>query len=462
MAPATICCLPDLRDPMTDNSAPHLLLINPWIHDFAAYDFWARPLGLLCVAAVLRMHGYRVGYIDCLDRFHPGAPRPVKEALFGTGPYLKSLLPKPAQLPDVPRRYSRYGLPEAIVRKAVREAPTPAAVLVTCVATYWYPGVVSLIEVLREMLPGVPVVLGGIYATLCREHAVAHSGADVVFSGPCENNLLEWLERHTGFASAVSWLPHEPDTWPYPALDLQTRIPYAPVLTGQGCPFSCAYCASGFLNPCMRRRSPEHVIQEIAYWHEKYGIRDFAFYDDALLIDPDHHIMPILEAVLARGLQVRFHTPNALHVRPLSGKVARLLFRSGFRTVRLGLETAFYANRKGLDDKVGPGEFEQAVRHLKAAGFSGEAIGAYLLCGLPEQDPAALEASIRRVKRLGVRPVLAQYSPIPHTALWPEAVKASRYDLKGDPIFQNNSIFPCREAPFSWEEIAYFKALAER
>jgi hypothetical protein len=65
------------------------------------------------------------------------------------------------------------------------------------------------------------------------------------------------------------------------------------------------------------------------------------------------------------------------------------------------------------------------------------------------------------VKACGARPILAQYSPIPHTELWHEAVKASRYDLEEDPLFHNNSIFPCRKAPFSWEEVAYFKALVQ-
>ena len=51
--------------------SPHILLINPWIDDFAAYDFWAKPLGLLTIAGILRMHGYTITYIDCLDRFHP-------------------------------------------------------------------------------------------------------------------------------------------------------------------------------------------------------------------------------------------------------------------------------------------------------------------------------------------------------------------------------------------------------
>jgi hypothetical protein len=66
------------------------------------------------------------------------------------------------------------------------------------------------------------------------------------------------------------------------------------------------------------------------------------------------------------------------------------------------------------------------------------------------------------VKTCGVRPILAQYSPIPHTELWHAAVKASRYDLEEDPLFHNNSIFPCRKGAFSWEEVRYFKDLVHQ
>lgn len=448
---------------MTHKDESHILLINPWIHDFAAYDFWAKPLGLLTIAAVLRMQGYRVGYVDCLDRFHPELMGTVKRGQFGKGPYPKYPISKPGKLSDVPRQYSRYGLPEVLVRKEIARHPAPEAVLVTCIATYWYPGAFALIKMIREMLPDIPVILGGIYASLCRGHAVEHSGADIVLSGRCEPELLDHLDDLTGHTSFHKWFPDELDTYPYPALDLQTHISYVPILTGQGCPFSCAYCASPFLSlNRMRRRSPEHVVEEVAYWHEKYGVLDFAFYDDALLIDADRHLCPILERVLTRKLQVRFHTPNALHVRPITKELAQLMFRSGFKTVRLGLETAFFDDSRALDDKIGPGEFQRAVGYLKAAGFSGEAVGAYLLHGLPRQDLGRLEVSIETVKALGVRPILAHYSPIPHTALWPLAVEASRYDLKADPVFHNNSILPCQKEPFSWEKIAYLKDLIQK
>ena len=69
-----------------NQNSPHILLVNPWIHDFAAYDFWAKPLGLLALAALLRSHGLSVSYIDCLDRFHPGAAGGDPSARYGRVP----------------------------------------------------------------------------------------------------------------------------------------------------------------------------------------------------------------------------------------------------------------------------------------------------------------------------------------------------------------------------------------
>ena len=48
-----------------------ILLINPWIYDFAAYDFWLKPLGLLYLGSLLRQNSHQVHFIDCLDPYHP-------------------------------------------------------------------------------------------------------------------------------------------------------------------------------------------------------------------------------------------------------------------------------------------------------------------------------------------------------------------------------------------------------
>ena len=48
-----------------------LLLINSWITDFAAFDLWSKPLGLLYLAGLLRQNGHSVRLIDWLDRYDP-------------------------------------------------------------------------------------------------------------------------------------------------------------------------------------------------------------------------------------------------------------------------------------------------------------------------------------------------------------------------------------------------------
>jgi hypothetical protein len=121
--------------------APHILLVNPWIHDFAAYDFWAKPLGLLGLAAQLRAHGCRVSYLDCLDRFHPRRPLRADSDAFGRGTFPRSILPTPPQFPDVRRRFARYGIDPEWFEEDLRRLPKPDLVLVTSGMTYWYTGV---------------------------------------------------------------------------------------------------------------------------------------------------------------------------------------------------------------------------------------------------------------------------------------------------------------------------------
>lgn len=444
------------------SDTPHILLVNPWIHDFAAYDFWAKPLGLLTLGGILRDHGARISYLDCLDRFHPlTATGSLPPARCGRGPYLKSVIAKPKGLDAIPRNFCRYGIPVDWLRRDLASLDPPDLVLVTSLMTYWYPGVRETIDVVKSVFPDVPLVLGGVYATLCEDHARHRSGADRVVSGPGESAILQLVAEVTGWSPAPRFDPLDLDALPRPALDLEHRLVHAPVLTSRGCPFKCAYCASHRLQPRRMRRRPASVVDEIVHWHANHGVDDFAFYDDALLVDAERHITPLLEGIVAAGIDVRFHTPNALHIREITRPLARLMFRAGFHTIRLGLETTVFEGRQTMDRKVTEAEFVRTVAHLKAAGFGAGQVGAYLLAGLPGQDFTGVEDSIALVKQVGITPVIAHYTPIPGTPMWPQAVAASRYDLEADPIFTNNAIFPCRSEQFSWEVLTRLKNLAK-
>ncbi len=442
------------------NDAPHILLVNPWIHDFAAYDFWAKPLGLLTLAALLRSHGVNVSYIDCLDRFHPKAPASDPSQRYGRGPYLKTQIVKPSSLKDVQRTYSRYGIKPRWFREDLQALRPPDLIMITSMMTYWYTGVQETIAILREVFPGIKIILGGIYASLCRSHALQNSGADTVFTGPGEKALFDLIARYTGFRTTPHFNQQELDTIPHPALDLQNQINYVPLLTSRGCPFKCTYCASHFLNPGRKWRNPESVIEEIKFWHQSHQVSDFILYDDAFLVNAEMHAIPLLKKIIQTELNLRFHTPNAVHIRGINAETAPLLFEAGFKTLRLGLETAEFDHRDAIDQKVTANDFKRAAGFLKKAGFNKNQVGAYLLIGLPGQELAAVERSIRTVQETEITPILAYYSPIPHTVMWPKAVAASRYDLEADPLYTNNSMIPCQSEAFNWETVSALKELA--
>jgi radical SAM superfamily enzyme YgiQ (UPF0313 family) len=426
-----------------------VLLVNPWIYDFAAHDLWSEPLGLLTIAAALRDNGYELTLLDCLAP-HPGTPRRRAD---GSGKFLKTRLEKPEPIAFVPRRYGRYGLPLAQFDAALSNIPTPDVVLVASGMTYWYPGVVEVIRQVRMRFGMVPVAVGGVYATLCPEHARHCTGADRVIAGPGVVAALRLADEVTGHSSNPERYLN-PHTWPAPLHGLVPR-PFAGIVTSWGCPFHCTYCASRRLQPTFIQRDPSAIVDEIAECAER-GITDVAFYDDALLVDASRHIEPILEGVLARGLSVRFHTPNGLHVKEISSRLAALMARAGLVTVRLSLETIDSGRQRVTGDKVTTESFLRAVSHLQAAGFEPRQMGAYILAGLPGQPLSEVEASIRFAHRLGVQAKLALFSPIPGTSDGDRALPAN-----ADPLLHNNTVYPYLLGAEHVRELQRIKLLAK-
>ncbi len=449
-----------------------VLLVNPWIYDFAAFNLWCEPLGLLSVGAVLLRAGHRVELLDCLG----GAL--LKERPDGTGKFLKEVLPKPSPLLDVPRRYGRYGVSVKDFLDRVSRTERPDLILVTSSMTYWYPGVFEAVRRLRDRWPGIPLVLGGTYASLCTAHACAFSGADRVVRGEAEGKILELVDqvleeppgsladpiRRAVAVDADRQDPPDLDNLPMAAHELRWRdVPrpkYIGVETSRGCPYRCTYCASHSLHPVFRRRSPTRVADEIGWYTKKHGIREVAFFDDALLFRPEEHFLPLFEEILRRDGSCCFHTPNGVHGREITPQVARVMFRAGFRTVRLGLETADPEEQVRTGGKITNDEFEQAVTALKQAGFTARGLAAYLLVGLPGRSPADILASIRFVHRLGIQVRLSEFSPIPSTPGRVAGDGVRGFPGDEEPLLQNNSFFSARSLPEPWVTIEKLKEQA--
>jgi radical SAM superfamily enzyme YgiQ (UPF0313 family) len=419
-----------------------ILLVNPWIYDFAAANLWARPLGLLKVAECLSAYDMELSLIDCADSF-----RGMKR---GRSKYPKEEVKKPQCLKSVPRTFGRYGIGVDEFRTRLREKGPFDVVFMTSVMSYWYPGVQTAVGVIREVCGNIPVVLGGIYATLWERHASEHSGADFIFRGPAGEEM-GFVLKTFGFRPKKIR-----DPLPYHRLGLYTDYPFAPLLTGTGCPFSCAYCGASLLHKKFTRRRPGDVIREIRELHDS-GARDFAFYDDALLFDADSHIKPILEKIVKAGPRIRFYCPNGLHARFVDDEVASLMKDAGFETVRLGLETIDPDRQTLSGGKVTCEDLSRAARLLKDKGFTKKNIGVYLMYGLPGQGIEEVREGIHFLKSLGVRIHLTEFSPIPGTEYWRVLEEQGVVGKRTDPLLTNNSVFSSLFSGYDPSEIDRLK-----
>jgi hypothetical protein len=194
------------------------------------------------------------------------------------------------------------------------------------------------------------------------------------------------------------------------------------------------------------------VVDEIAWCVESLGAADIAFYDDALLANAAHHIHPILDGIIARGLRVRLHTPNGLHARFIDRALAQKMREAGFVTIRLGLETIDPEERLRDGGKVDEASFGQAVEALFAVGFTARDMAAYVLVGRPptpgQTDGQRLEtvhATVAFAHRLGIQVRVAEFSPVPGTLEWQAAVEAGCIPGDADPLLHNKALCPCAD-----------------
>ncbi len=434
-----------------------LLLINPWIYDFTAYDLWSKPLGLLYIASFLRQYGFDVQLIDCMER----PLSQTKHKKYGVGPYRREIIEKPAVLEHIPRHYARYGIPEKTFIQQLQQHSKADAVLMTSIMTYWYPGVQHAAELVRKYLPNTPLILGGIYATLLPQHARMHIQPDYLITGPGELKTIRLLSDIWNLNISEQELPKYLDDYPYPAFDLLNNLQYLIIMTERGCPYDCSFCAQKKIAMPYTRRNPERVIEEFKDRYRTFQLRDFAFYDDALFIAKDRHIQPILESLIRTAMPLRLHSPNGLFAKYVDYELASLMYRSGFKTIRLSFETSNESRRADMYSKVTNDDMINAVAHLKQAGFKAKDIEAYVLMGLPGQQISEVIASVLFVHNLGVQVRLASFSPIHDTREFDKAVQAGLISADIDPLLTNKTIFPLSGNDFSYESFRKIRTFTQ-
>lgn len=404
---------------------PRILLVNPPIYDFAAFDFWLKPYGMLSIAGKMRSRA-DFAIFDYLDRLASFSARRKSLASdrWGRGRFYFERIHHPECLKGIPRYYRRFGLPRDIFTDFLIKEKSFDFVFIQTTMTYWYSGVVEVIEDIRRLQPKAKIILGGNYVTLCSSHA-EQLGADFLVLGTNLEPLWQYLEIEPDLSQPALW-------------EVYDQLKVGVIKLSDGCPFNCTYCSVPKVYGKFRPRPLDCSLAEFELLR-RLGVENVAFYDDALLFEADKVLVPFLEALIKRQSKINLHSPNALNARFVTSELAGLMVDAGFKTFYLGFESASSKWQKQTGSKVFSEELVFAVDKLTAAGALHENITAYQILGHPHIDIQELEASMRFVHSLGIRGMLADFSPIPGT---PDGEFCRRWVNLDEPLMHNKTAFP--------------------
>ncbi|OGV78523.1 MAG: hypothetical protein A3K19_18015 [Lentisphaerae bacterium RIFOXYB12_FULL_65_16] len=273
----------------------------------------------------------------------------------------------------------------------------------------------------------VPLVCGGIHATVTPEEVLRSGLFDYVFVGECDEAFAEFVDRLAA-GQPVEALPNlgrlvndEPRLNPVQPLPELSRLPpkdysifefqrlidakngWVGLMASRGCPFACTYC---FNHAVVRRYQHDlrctasqlnyirfepvpRLMDEIRHLLATYrNIRMFIFDDDLFTYSKDF----VLEfcAAYPKVSKVPF-VVNA-HVGFFDTDRARHLAGAGCRIVKFGLESGSERIRRRVLNRhmTNP----QIVDALATAHQHGLHSSVFVMVGLPQEQPEDLRATI--------------------------------------------------------------------
>ena len=234
------------------------------------------------------------------------------------------------------------------------------------------------LDIIREELPDIPIVLGGPHISIAPEDEMMEyfSKADYAIRGEGEvpfPKLLDFIQTGEGNLNEIPGLVYRQDNavltneiyihknlddFDYPAWDLidprkhefrwffwTPEHPGAPFLTNRGCPYRCTFCSQNVVTgKSVRYRSLEHVFEEMELLQQQYGVYDYDFIDDNFLMDPAY-VRAFCEGVLKRGWKIRWNCCGA-RLDFVDLDLALLMEKAGCNVIACGFENG---NQRMLD-----------------------------------------------------------------------------------------------------------------
>jgi anaerobic magnesium-protoporphyrin IX monomethyl ester cyclase len=346
-----------------------------------------------------------------------------------------------------------------------RIAKTHSDVIGATATTLLYKSAMNLITTAKEVQPQAVTVLGGSHGTFWDENALKeYPSLDVVVRREGEETLLDLVEKTENQSSLSSVLGityrdgdkiirnqdrpfiQDLDSLPFPAhhlLPLENlkhngKILF-PLVSSRGCVFWCDFCSTvRMFGRGYRMRSAKNVVDEMQYVHEKYGVDQVTFYDDAFSVDRNR-VMQICEELQRRKLKLIWDCGTRVDM--VDRELMKTMKDAGCIAVWLGVESGSEAMLGAMNKNI---KLEQTRKAYKTAHQVGLMTIANVVLGFPGETEQTAKETIRFVSKLNPEDVgFYVATPYPGTPMYEQVIKNGwlrvtdfdRYDTAG-PTFE--------------------------
>ena len=327
-----------------------------------------------------------------------------------------------------------------------RIAQTPADIIGVTATTLLYKSAMQIISIAKEVQPDAVTVLGGSHGTFWDEAALNDfPSLDIVVRREGEQTFVELLDKLQTRKSLNSVLgitfrreekiirtPDRPfledlDSLPFPAHDLLPleNLKHAgkilfPLITSRGCVYWCDFCSTvRMFGKGYRWRSPKNVVDEMQLVHDKYGVDQVTFYDDAFTVNRDR-VIKICEELRTRSLDMAWDCGTRVDM--VDREMLKTMREAGCFAVWLGVESGSETILGAMNKRI---KLDQTRLAFKTANKAGLMTIANTVIGFPGETEQTAHETIRFIKELNPDSVgFYVATPYPGTPMY-EQVKQS-------------------------------------
>ncbi|HIJ72925.1 MAG TPA: B12-binding domain-containing radical SAM protein [Candidatus Hydrogenedentes bacterium] len=281
---------------------------------------------------------------------------------------------------------------------------------------------------------GVPVVMGGIHATMCLDEAIEH--VDSIVTGEAEGVWMKVLKDalQGGLERAYDGGIAEISDVPLARHNLLAKgYALGAIQTSRGCPMNCSFCSVTAFNGARYRQRPiPDVVREFQSIREKHVL----VVDDNLVGTRPEHITrakDLFRAMAQANLRKEWIAQATINFADDEELVA-LAARAGCRGVFIGFESPTPEGIPGLGrkfDLLKGRDFRAAVRRIQRHNML---VAGSFIMGLDIDEPGIGKRIAEAATQYGVDNLNVLFlTPLPGTRLWDQMKSEGRVALDAFP-----------------------------